>query len=211
MRYELKYNIELLQAKEISSVIKLHPAAFTKAYPDRYINNIYFDAADFLFYHDNVNGAPDRKKIRLRWYGDEPYHKSKCTLEIKNKQRQLGWKNSSNFSTDALSNLNELSTEINKLNKFPIELRPALQNRYKRSYYESHDRLFRITIDSQQAFATPSFNNTFLPTNKVYNTVMELKFEKEDWQYLEDITDFIPFRQTKNSKYVNGINAIYYI
>lgn len=211
MRYELKYNIDLLGAVEIKSTILLHPASFSKAFPDRIVNNIYFDSADFLFFHENVNGAPDRKKMRLRWYGEDSLLASKSMLEIKNKRNQLGWKDSFSFDTQGINSLDNLSQKINHLNNFEIALLPALQNRYKRSYYVSHDGLFRITVDYNQEFAIPTIDNVYLPTNKRFNNLVELKFEEEDWKHSSDITNYIPYRQTKNSKYVNGISAIFHL
>ena len=42
-----------------------------------------------------------------------------------------------------------------------------------------------------------------------YQRIMELKYEQVDHQDLQNITDYIPFPKTKNSKYVEGMLSIY--
>ena len=54
MRYERKYKIENLSLPLVEQSVRLHPASFKKIFPDRQINNIYFDTADFRTYKDNV-------------------------------------------------------------------------------------------------------------------------------------------------------------
>ena len=62
LRYERKFRIEGLNWSALQQIIRQHPAAFCKAYPDRQVNNIYFDTPDFQAYHSNVNGAENRRK-----------------------------------------------------------------------------------------------------------------------------------------------------
>ena len=70
MRYERKYRIENVDISLINQIVKMHPAGFRKAYPDRSVNNIYLDTPDFETYRANVAGVSERKKYRVRWYGE---------------------------------------------------------------------------------------------------------------------------------------------
>ena len=63
MRYERKYKMYNFVPDIIQQTVKVHPASFKKIYPDRQINNIYFDTATLSTYWDNVNGVASRKKI----------------------------------------------------------------------------------------------------------------------------------------------------
>ncbi len=83
-------------------------------------------------------------------------------------------------------------------------------NSYQRAYYLSQDKRFRITIDHDLGFA-PFLWNT--PANKLYPSptpavVLELKYDVDHDDLAKDIFDHLPFRQTKNSKFMEGINFI---
>ena len=83
-------------------------------------------------------------------------------------------------------------------------------NSYKRAYYLSQDKRFRITIDHDLGFAPFQWN---IPTNKFYPSptpavVLELKYDAKYDDLAQNIFDHLPFRQTKNSKFMEGINLI---
>ena len=69
-RYERKFMVEGLDHHQAIALIKRHPYLFYQPYPPRYINNFYLDTPEMDNYYDNVCGAPDRRKVRLRWYGE---------------------------------------------------------------------------------------------------------------------------------------------
>ena len=52
-RYERKFFISNSTLYEIKSLIKLHPACFKEAFPQRRVNNIYFDSLGLENYLDN--------------------------------------------------------------------------------------------------------------------------------------------------------------
>ena len=51
---------------QVFFVVKRPGAAF----PDRIVNNVYFDTPDLAAFEANLWGAPERRKCRLRWYGE---------------------------------------------------------------------------------------------------------------------------------------------
>ena len=73
MRYERKYKVSDLNHHVILQSIRMHPVGLRKIYPDRQINNIYFDSNGLQCYHDNVHGVSERKKFRVRWYGEDVF------------------------------------------------------------------------------------------------------------------------------------------
>ena len=91
-RYETKFNVTELNYEEIKHVVMTHPALFQEIYKKRNVNNIYFDTLDLDSHVDNVEGERDRKKVRIRWYGDLFGVCRYPRLELKNKQGLLGWK-----------------------------------------------------------------------------------------------------------------------
>ena len=44
---------------------------FTNQYPQRKVNSIYFDDLNFSAIRENLDGVSNKKKIRVRWYGEQ--------------------------------------------------------------------------------------------------------------------------------------------
>jgi hypothetical protein len=204
---------------EIGAMIRLHPAMFFEAYPPRHINNLYFDSSEMNNYFDSVHGFKDRHKIRIRWYGDLFGVIEKPHLEIKIKNGLVGKKESyllnpfafdENLKRDSIPDLlNKL--EIPELLKLKLNSSEfALLNRYIRRYYESMDRKFRLTIDSEMTFyQLQAFNHNFLNKSIDHtNTIVELKYGSDEDLCAEQISNYFPFRMTKSSKYVDGIERL---
>ena len=207
-RYELKYAIDHLHAAAISEAILCHPASFSKAFPDRQINNIYLDTLDFDCFHQNVDGNENRSKMRLRWYGQHEFPTAKSTLEIKHKKAELGWKENFEVGSANINSAAKLMDAVHAVRPSQSLLAPMLHNTYQRSYYLSSDEKFRVTIDTEQQFRLPF--REFSPVNsRRYPVILELKYAAEDAKYAREITNYFKFRHTKNSKYVTGIEALY--
>jgi hypothetical protein len=98
-----------------------------------------------------------------------------------------------------------LKTHLMSLN-FPV------LNNYARKYFQSADKKFRITIDSDLKFIELApIKNTFLKgLNDYFNNILELKYEKEMDDHAERITNLFPFRMTKSSKYIAGVEVLNY-
>ena len=207
MRYELKYAVEHLSHEAIIAQLMNHPASFRELYPDRQVNNYYFDTPGFHCFHQNVEGHPRRKKMRLRWYGDNHLPTQHSVLELKNKDKELGWKDT--FKIDhKITDGGTLVEAVKSAGQFKSELNPVLKNTYLRSYLLSQDGKYRVTIDRQQAFAIPFTNMSHLQVDAL-PVVVELKFEAADVEGAQYITDYLPYRQTKNSKYATGVELLY--
>jgi SPX domain protein involved in polyphosphate accumulation len=170
-------------------------------------------------YHDNLDGKSQRMKIRIRWYGNLFGAIKQPVLEIKTKNGYVG--NKLSFPLETIVMNESLSVDyIQKVfneSKIPgsvklrlRDLKFSLLNCYKRKYFLSCDKKFRITIDSDLRFLKLS------PVNNIFsnvlvdhsNTILELKYEKEADMFAERITNYFPFRMTKSSKYVSGIELL---
>lgn len=209
MRYERKYKIENLSYSLVEQSIRLHPAGFRKIFPDRQVNNIYFDTSDWTTFKENVMGIAERKKFRVRWYGPDLETIEQPIFEIKIKSNQLGDKISHPVTPFQLSNLELTLKEIQHLSQAKVPLLPTLLNSYHRSYFGTPDGKFRITLDRRLRYFS-LLNNIKFNAYQIEDkeVVMELKYEETLDLATDRITQHFPFRMTKSSKYVSGIELV---
>lgn len=218
-RYERKFAVNDMEYFGIQQQIILNPAAFSPLYYPRYINNIYFDTPELDFFYDNVSGKSDRIKARIRWYKNQMGLIEKPVLEFKIRKGFLGNKISfplDSFLLDDSFTLQYIK-EIIRKSDLPVwaseileGLRPTLLNRYKRKYFISFDHKYRLTLDSELSYCRiGDENNSFLDSYHSTENIVELKYSKENDDNAVFITNNIPFRLTKSSKYVNGIELIF--
>lgn len=216
-RYERKFIITELSKYEVECIVKMHPAIFSEIFYQRHVNNLYFDSFNLNNYYENIEGLTDRMKIRVRWYDNLFGYIEKPTLEIKIKKGFLGKKisipikpfklNEDTKISDILNSINDLQDSLNiDFNS----LKPSLLNEYSRKYYQSCNLRYRITIDTDQSFyKINKQNNFFLNRINDKNTVvLELKYNQDYDFEASYITTKFPFRITKSSKYVSGVQKV---
>lgn len=225
MRYELKIQ---LQESSYSDVIRrLYDNKFMirEIYGERQINNIYFDTIGYTDYLSNMHGDSDRKKYRIRWYGSLKGFIKFPTLELKHKKGMTGGKNSvalpefnfnTTFSYAEYSALlrKQLTKTGDKYDWMVSELllrNPALVNSYSRRYFLTGDNRYRLTLDKDIRFF--DFTSALYGQHGVFGTpdphvVLEIKFASENLPDAKKLVDSLGYRINRNSKYVNGINAI---
>lgn len=219
-RYERKFFVSGLSKHEIEAIVRQHPAMFSEIYYERNINNIYFDTFDMMNYFHNVDGLSQRMKFRIRWYGEMFGTIEKPVLELKIKEGQLGGKLHyplDSFYLDDLQTNDKIHKVIASAN-LPEELKRIIKclnytllNRYTRKYFESADKRFRITIDSHMKYINLShLHNSYLSELNDYDSnILELKYGQESDHDARKITNCFPFRMTKSSKYVTGIDRLH--
>jgi len=219
-RYERKFFVDQLDAKQAISLIKRHPAMFSEIYPPRYINNIYMDSPLMENYYDNVDGVRERRKARIRWYHRLFRYVDDPLLEFKIKSGLMGTKAQfpfpefpfgDGFSERFLKRLISTSTLPADVKAQLLSVEPVLLNRYLRWYFATPDRKFRLTVDTGLTFYhLNKFHNRFLYKQVDYNDiVIELKYQSEYDPQAVKITAGFPFRMTRSSKYVQGIERVY--
>lgn len=206
MRYERKYKVNDINHYVLLQAIRLHPVGLKKIYPDRQINNIYFDTMNLQCYNDNVNGISERKKYRVRWYGEDVFDIKNPNLEIKYRLSEVGSKDVLPVPEFELQDLRGLTESVHERLDKRVRLRPVLMNSYMRSYFGTKDGKYRITIDRQLRFFSLLSSNRFVRyITKENAVIMELKYETADDETTDRITQYFPLRQTKSSKYVTGV------
>ena len=219
-RYERKFTVPInFSIKTIEQFVKRNRALFREVFHQRQVNNIYLDTARYNDYFDNVLGVSDRKKIRIRWYGETLGEIVKPVLEIKIKKGLVGDKWSYKLKSFILDNMftNESIQSIFKESDLPLSIlesvkmrSPTLLNSYQRRYFLSSDNKYRVTLDFELLYykIDKRFNNFNLKPVADQNNIIELKYGLNDDDQANTISTQFPFRLNKNSKYVNGVNTI---
>ena len=178
-----------------------NPVGFNESYPDRTVNSIYYDDIDFSAYNDNLLGISNRVKYRVRWYGPSLTRIANPILEKKIKINQLGTKE---FLKLDDFDLEEGLPDINTV-KHTRPLFPYLIVRYDRTYMESADGLIRATVDRHLQYIN-LINNSL--SDQIYDDdhfILEIKYDKGHEDIASLCLQSVPFRLTKNSKYVSGM------
>ncbi len=219
-RYERKFIASPLSKEETESLLRVHHAGFKEIYKERFVNNIYFDTPALDFYYDNVEGRHDRIKVRIRWYGNFTGRIETPILEIKKKSGTVGTKESFVLPAFEFNSSSDLSNAVDAVRKaeLPDDIRvkllnlaPVLANRYKRKYFLDISGKFRATIDSDIEYypLLNVFDFGSIEAKDYSKIIVELKYDAEDNSRIADIIGHFPFRLTKNSKYVTGIEIFY--
>ncbi len=216
-RFERKFVAEKVPRQTAELMVMQNSAFFTNSYPARQVNNIYFDTPGMDCYFDNLFGVGDRWKVRVRWYGDLFGKIEAPILEFKIKKGFAGTKRSyvlppfeigqTYFSggiwKDFFRSADLPDETYQKLSK----VQPVLLNTYQRSYFASSNQKFRMTVDDNMEYYNlrPTWNHFLHVYREHLKSVLELKYDR-DWEHeAEQITNQLPFRMDKNSKYVSGI------
>ncbi len=218
LRQELKFVIPAEDRCRALHWIRNSDACFYREYPERQVNNIYFDSYDLDSYLDNLSGTTSRKKTRYRWYGPSSTPVSGA-LELKYKRNYLNWKWAHNINEAVYvenASWNWVRREL--MSRVPPDLRrhlhenpvPVLINRYQRSYFRSREDDIRVTLDTELSFykqgrLAPNF------TRKVSlksNIVLEVKYPVHMKPRVAKLMFGFPFPVSRCSKYCVGVQAV---
>jgi hypothetical protein len=215
-RYERKFVSTELDGRAIETLIRMHPAIFREIHRERFVNNVYFDTHSLENYQANVSGNSERVKCRIRWYGEMLGFIRRPILELKRKRALLGKKDSHPLPGFSLgpdfraAEIFESAKLSDTLSLYLATLRPTLLNRYRRRYFLSADSRYRITVDSGLEFhrIDSVLRGYRVRPARDPRSIVELKFNRGEEEEAWRITKHIPFRLSKSSKYVSGIEAL---
>jgi len=218
-RYERKFLVPAHCGICSDLGIRHNPALFSRIHHPRTVNNIYLDSSTLRHYFANLQGAEARTKVRIRWYDELLGNVARPVLEFKSKQGLLGRKASfplkpfrldgaftGEFLRTALYE-SDLSGDVRHLLS---DLEPTLVNSYNRKYYQSADRKYRVTLDSDLKFfrVRPGHNTWLCQAPRCDFQVIELKYDQAHADGSHVIADALPFRMTRMSKYVFGVESL---
>jgi hypothetical protein len=217
-RRELKIAIDHEDLDWARSLIRLHPAGFVRTWPRRWINSVYFDSPELQNYVDNVAGIASRRKVRVRWYG-ELAGDSRAVLELKIRKNGMGWKVRYDVGTPggvARASWDDLRSAVagavDPPDAFAVEQddQPVLVNRYVREYFRNAAGDCDLTLDGCYSFYDQRLTtrpNVARAVPTFRGMVIELKFAAGEERNMGRISERFPFRLTKSSKYVLGVQS----
>ncbi|MBL6932444.1 MAG: polyphosphate polymerase domain-containing protein [Rhodospirillales bacterium] len=220
-RFELKFVAPPESTDWIISQLNMHPVLFKKAYPERRVNNVYFDTENLEAYADNLSGISRRIKVRYRWYGIDNVAQNGA-LEIKSRRNQLGWKMQHPIPGIKLLHGDGWRNAITALKKeLPGEgkiwldqfTRAVLINRYRRQYFISPDGNFRVTVDDDirtyNQWLSGKINLRCRAEPMPDGVIVEVKFDQSQREKVSGILDTLSLRRSRHSKYMTGAEACF--
>jgi len=216
-RYERKFTTTALNLAEVLALVRRHPAMFRETYPPRTVNNVYLDSAELRDYHDHLHGIARRTKTRVRWYGAWAGEIPAPTLEHKLKFGLVSGKVTRRLPPVSVNGiLCGIEAVFDAANLPPLarsalrHQQPSLLNRYHRHYFQSADRRFRLTVDSGLQFAAARPAATLAASFRppIPTLVIELKYDLAQAEQAAGVTNALPMRLARCSKYVLGIECV---
>ena len=200
--------------------VRAHSAGFLVSYPLRQVNSLYLDTLNLQDFVDNLEGLSDRKKVRIRWYGNQISGVS-AALEIKRKHDQSSSKTRYMIAhqVDLNSGIRWRDFIAKVHSELPVQAKremmhgptPVLLNHYFREYYTTLDSEVRLTLDfaqevyDQRLSVYPNLRRRAPLPNMI---VLEVKGENRSWKRIKDIVHQLPVPVSKSSKYAAGCGAI---
>lgn len=218
-RQELKFVIGESELSCFWNWVHNSKAFFRKAFPDRIVNNIYFDSFDLEGAEANIAGVSRRYKSRLRWYGSKS-QVEKLIFEYKIKKAKLGKKHSFEVGITDLADLKirDLRDHLFK-RASSVEsqlsgyfLNPVIRNQYERAYFVSANERIRLTFDRNQVYCRAASQQELINYKYSYSFpyyIAELKAEESETRYLAQIVQDIPLRASKMSKYLVAVTSVF--
>jgi len=218
-RHEIKMVFENTSRFEVETWIRLHSRAFVTAFPNRRVNNLYFDTGSFDSYNDHISGAHERRKLRFRWYGND-LQRGLGQIEIKHKTDMVGWKDTcpipSPIELDRFSwsEIRETMCQHTRgaFSELIATSQPMLINSYERQYYITADGMIRLTLDYdiRGYDQTLSINPNFifpLPARDL--VIIEFKAPPSQIKDLANVMAEFPLPVEAFSKYVELTTRIF--
>ena len=183
---------------------------FQFQYPARKVNSIYFDNSTFSSIRQNLDGISNKKKIRIRWYGNQKKLikpileiKSKIGSETKKENYKINRLNDLNYLDE--KNLSIICDEVNNRVKCKKRIFPILTTHYEREYFISNSNKIRATVDYnlESIFLK---NLSELQQKKKYfpECILEFKYSTNLDRLVRHKLDQMTLRLSKNSKFVNS-------
>ncbi|MDD2634992.1 MAG: hypothetical protein PHW82_05780 [Bacteroidales bacterium] len=121
-----------------------------------------------------------------------------------------------NFTLDKDFTTNKCH-ELLKSADLPIEILDEIAGmelklftRYNITYFKEIGGRFRLTTDSDITYYKTQDNfNRFIDFNTDKEVVIEIKYDKEHNVAAAGVSNEMPFRLTRNSKFIDGISKLY--
>ena len=206
-RFERKWLFKSNNSLSLVNALIRSNLFFRTQFPSRKVNSIYFDTQNYTSIRQNLDGVSNKKKIRIRWYGN----KNTITdpvIEIKSKKGFETKKESSKIkalNNIKLSNLRLIKEKINIKIKSKKIIYPILTTHYEREYFISLNGKIRATIDyNLQSIFLNNLSQIDIVKNFNNICILEFKYSTGLDKYVRKNLKDITLRLSKNSKFVNS-------
>ena len=212
-RIELKATLRSTDIYRLEEWI-LSETTLSSLFPDREINNIYFETDTYASATDNIDGVSKRTKVRYRWYGSPVI--SNGSLEFKRKRNNVGWKEQypvllqggvpSSYK-HVIKSINS-SLPLKRQIEFSYYNLPFILNSYSRKYYSTDDKKIRVTVDSSIVAYDQRWGVDINRIKKITLPsiiIVEFKFSIQDKEIAVQLMKRLPFRISKHSKYITSV------
>ena len=206
-RFERKWIFKSNNSLALINALIRSNLFFRIQFPKRNVNSVYFDTYNYTSIRQNLDGVSNKKKIRLRWYGNKDII-SNPVIEIKSKKGFETKKESSfikELDNTKLSNLEIIKEKFNKkLNSKKI-INPILTTHYEREYFISLNRRIRATVDyNLKSVFLNNLSQIDIVKNFKNICILEFKYSTSLDKYVRENLKGITLRLSKNSKFVNS-------
>ncbi|MDA9702850.1 VTC domain-containing protein [Candidatus Pelagibacter sp.] len=209
-RFERKWIIKDYDNLEVVSSLLKSDFFFNYHYPRRQVNSIYFDDLNYSSIIQNLDGISEKKKFRLRWYGNKSIIENPI-LEIKEKkgfetQKRSAYINNISFK-DFPNDKAKLKIEniVNDKIKSNKKLYSILTTHYTRDYFISNDRKIRATVDTNlESIGLTKISDKNI-IKKFKYIILEIKYETYLDEIVREKMKKISERLSRNSKLVNSV------
>ncbi len=188
-------------------------------YPLGVITSCYYDTAQLDAYQESVDGEFDKRKLRLRWYGDpvDPY--AGVWIELKSRAGARTQKLRAHNPISGIANqlglvlpdrpeLTRLLRDMSEAAASSIDptVEPVAFIRYQRIRWQSRDGVLRASLDTQVRAANPRGAPVWLPVPN--GSVLELKSSGELPLYVSHLGK-LGLRRSAHSKYALAVELLY--
>ncbi len=209
-RYEVKVPLQKGQFIHFENVLKSLGLYPKRVYQDRLVHSIYLDTPKFTSYIDNISGASNRIKVRLRYY-DRDIKNLRLEYKIKNNKAStknvIEIANKEELDISKYESLKKLFSKESDIPKEILSLYPVLEVEYKRSYFILSKDI-RMTVDREIRYKKlyPVKSASFV-SSPVYS-VVEFKYPLSMQSEFKKLLYNMPFRIFRHSKYVIGMDTV---
>ena len=208
-RFERKWVFDSIDYNQLFILLNRSKFSFSNQFHDRQVNSIYFDDVYYSSIKQNIEGISEKKKYRLRWYGDFKYIRNPI-FEIKIKKEFQVIKKNFDLPNNIIFNLlnhndiEKIKLLINKNFNFINKIYPVLTTHYLRSYFISSNKLVRSTVDRNLKSLLLHKNRNLNIIKEYKDIILELKYDLNLDKYVRNNLSEMSARFSKNSKFVNA-------
>jgi hypothetical protein len=218
-RTELKFALPRADLGKIETILEVNCRRVS--YRDRTsrVASLYFDDPRLSACHENLDGFPQRAKLRLRWY-DAPFPREEVFLEVKRRVGRATTKERHRLVLPGLFESAPTRETVRALaGSVPRAAREILLARpdaiviveYERSYFEARGGAVRITLDRDLVFYSQV--GRLRPTRHFQVrapeiVIVEVKTADDGEGALAELLHPLAPRVTRSSKYVLACQAV---